>query len=211
MSEKTSDPPRFLQDHEVYALLLLEEGSFNDPFEAFDHLAKCYLRNSEVCRRIADIIQATPGIQAQADEFIFLVKGPRTVLAPLVLEGILSADIDGDTPEQLGQDLYHLLSTRPHSLASLPAEIEKLTGWSGINPEWVRVQLDDLMQKGLVVCVDDEYVVPVSDDDDEHFAAEPRSARHEELHASAERLGEPACTIIRGLIDEIYGEGPLEN
>lgn len=205
-------PPRFLSDHQVYVLDFPGEDEHQG--EALPALAKVkavHARYVEVCEAVSDVARRHPGIEVQVDEFVCLVKGSREVLEPLLTAGFLIAETIGDeqTPEELlMEDLLHLLSEQPRSFESLVPAVEEVMGWTGVNPEWVRFVLDDVVAKGWVERVDDEYVVPVEEEDSE---GPTRTARHEEMYESATQLGEPACSIVRGLIDEFYGEGPLEN
>jgi hypothetical protein len=200
---------RYLNGHKVYLLNFpsedLPEGSSS---AVLKHIENINLRCAEIARRVLDVAEGAE-LELQSDEFVCLVKGPESLLEPLLAEGVLDETGSEDqTPEELlVEDLFHVLSQGPLKLEGILLALEELTGWRGINPEWVLESLQEAVHKGGILCVDDEYVVP-SDDDE---TSPPRSPRHEVLHTMAQDLGEPACTIIRELIDEIYGEEPLEN
>lgn len=217
MSETSASLPRYLDDHEVYVVEFCDEGLFDakHPTAALDGLGSTYFRNSEICNRVAAVARDFSDVEAQADEFVCLVKGPRSAFEDLVRERIVSVvqPPDGESYEQeLRGDIDYVLSQRSLSFDGVIRELEELTGWSGIHPDWVRATLDSLVESGLVSYVEGEYAVPDDDEDDEvDLEFEPRSARHQELYENAGRFGEPACSIVRGLIDEIYGHGPLTN
>lgn len=206
-------PPRFLSDHRVYVLdFPADEDQHGDALAALAKVRAIHARYVEVCDAVSEVARSTPGIEIQMDDFVCVVKGPRESLDSLLSAGFVHEETidDEQTPEELlMEDLVHLLSQKPLKFEAIVSSIEDMMGWSSINPEWIRYGIDDLVEKGWVERVDDEYVVPFEDDDSAEKMA--RSARHEEMYASAERLGEPASSIVRGLIDEIYGEGPLEN
>lgn len=201
---------RYLNGHKVYALNFPSEGLPEGSSTAeLKHIESTHQRCAEIARRVREVAEETE-LELQADDFVCLVKGPESVLQPLLADGVLVDETgpEDQTPEELlAEDLSHILAQDPLKLEGIMSELQELIGWRGINPEWVLETLQEKVRQGELLCVDDEYVVPVVDDD----PSPPRDQRHEALYSMAQDLGEPACTIIRGLIDEIYGEEPPEN
>jgi len=138
------------------------------PGRAFLWLAKRYDAAAAQCRRVGGVLKELSDIEIRADGHDIVISASSEALEPLRDEGVLQRSPEEQQESWETKEAFSAALPTEMTELGLPFSLSDVLKWfenryeelCGLNPAWVRLQLENMTREGLLQDVGDgKYVV----------------------------------------------------